>query len=395
VSAQNKTNPVLLEPASASPGRVLTYEDLWEFHKTNLEARLKSEGKALNLVNNHFSSLKRWLELASWRKLDEKPGSATLYDEVGDELNARFDECLKQFLDDLKAKPKGYQSTKDPKSHITKIQESWFLLLRSGALPEEFAQALKALIDKTDKTTHAVSREVGIADSRLRDWLSGKYRPHAKTLNQLSALEKYFKVQAGTLRSRLPTRIYGSREEIHNNTPYRIYLKEMRKKKYTLQESLTPRLKEEYDDLYRFFTDGVWVSRQNLKRGGPGWRVNPKTKKCSTARTKLKYVRDFMGFLCLSTDSPDPHLRGKGFRPDDLSLILLADVGLVYDFVEFYRGRVFNQVYNFYVKNFLDFCKQLTHPKTGYFTQHIHFSQRLPVFLKQMRDANDRKESAA
>lgn len=390
MSVQNKSNPVLPDPASASPGRRFTYEDLWPFHKTDLVARLESEGKALNLVNNHFSSMKRWLELASWLKLDGKPGSATFYNEVGDELSTRFDECLKQFLDDLKAQ--GYQSTKDPKSHLTKIQQSWFLLLRSEGLPKDFLGALNALLQRSGKTRAAVARAVEMSYHSLRAWSEGTYKPVAKRLNKIPLLESYFKVQSGTLRSRLPMLIQGSQKRLNKNTPYRFHLIEMREKKYYLPE-LTPLLQKEFDHLRRFFTDGVWVVRQNLKRGGPGWRVNQKTGECPTADIKLSYISGFMGFLCLPADSPDPHLRGKGFKPEDLSLALLADVDLVYDFIEFYKGRVVNHVYNSYTANFLAFCEQLTHPKTGYLTQYPHYSQRLPAFLEHARGAQTGKDS--
>jgi len=381
MSAQNSSNDLPAESVSLRPTRLIPYQDLWNYYQQNLESRLLAEGKALNVIANHLSSLNKWLELAPWLNHEGKIGSASMQDPVGDEFSATFDECLRDFLKALKAQ--GYKSLKDPKSHLKKLQKSWLSLLHSDGLPKDFAGALSFLMAETGKSMVSIERETGVDRRSLMGWSKNEYRPHYRSLNRVSILENYFKVQSGTLSARLPVRLCGSSASGKKNTPSRIHQSEMFDKKYKLK-SLPPRLKKEFANLYRFYTDGVWVARQGLKRGGRGWRVDPEKGTCPTAKIMLSYIRSFMGYLCLPQDSPDPHLQGKGYKLEDLSLVLLADVDLVGDFIEFYRGRVHNQVYNSFTNNFLSFCKQLINPKTGYLTQHSQFSHMLPAFSKQM-----------
>jgi hypothetical protein len=78
----------------------------------------------------------------------------------------------------------------------------------------------------------------------------------------------------------------------------------------------------------------------------------------------------------------DPCVTGKGFAQSALSLGLFANTDLIYDYIEFYKGRTHKNVYNRYVEGFLNFCKQLTHPTAGYLTQHYEFARKVSAFAR-------------
>jgi integrase len=86
-----------------------------------------------------------------------------------------------------------------------------------------------------------------------------------------------------------------------------------------------------------------------------------------------------MGFLGLPADAEDPHLRGKGLLPEDLTLALLSDSDYIYSFLQFKRERSYLKQYNTATYTFLSFCTSLLRPETGFLWQLPEFGAKLAV----------------
>jgi transcriptional regulator with XRE-family HTH domain len=391
--------------------RTLTYADLCTYHLNRTREALKEEGKTekqiQDVVNNTHTAFNKWLENATWLNRTDAPNNLRLSafpdDPIGDELSFDFNRCLKEHLDLLEEQGRKKQTIDDRKSQLKKLRKSLYSLLKEDGLPQEFSKALDTLFTAYDVRRAHVASACDISSNMLKKWHHGVYSPTVATLPHVKTLELYFGLTAGTLVSRLKLAIRGTKKVKRGLTPFRQHSIEMLKKPFCLQQ-LPAQVKPEWDGLYRLYTDGAWAAAKGYKRGGPGWKINERTGKSDTAEAKLGYVYDFFGYLHLPSEPKDPSLRdvefdsenkahqgvkgldphvtGKGFKLDSLSLVLLADVDLVYDFIQFYRGRTCGNVYNSYVKNFLAFCAQLIHPKTGYLTQTPSLTVRLPAFVK-------------
>jgi hypothetical protein len=343
---------------------------------------------------NQRSALNRWLELAPWLNLGRRaddPGRAcaSLADFVGKEFE--------RVLTELKY---ATQTVDDRQSSMRFWRERWMALLRSDGLPQEFAGAFSALVRRCG-SIRTTARDIGLSREAIRRWMAGE-TPGFDSLDKIIAFEGYAGVPSGTLLSRLPVNLHGA-SIVRKNTDYRRHVSEVSRKKYVLGK-MTLQLQREWNGLYRFYTDGLWVKRKKLKRIGRGWRVHPKTGRCKTAGIKLGFIKSFMGFLTLPAEPENPAFRdvefdpqnrehdgargfdpcvtGKGYARSALTLGLFADTDLIYDYIEFYRGRTHKNVYNYYVRGFLSFCKQLTHPTAGYLTQHYEFAPKVTAFAR-------------
>jgi hypothetical protein len=241
---------------------------------------------------NQRSALNRWLELAPWlnmgRRADD-PGraSASLADFVGDELTLDFDECLEEFERVLTELKYATQTVEDRQSSMRFWRESWMVLLRSDGLPQDFAGAFSALVRRCGSII-TIASDIGLSGNTIRMWMAGE-RPGFDSLDKITAFEGYAGAPSGTLLSRLPANLHGT-SIVRKNTDYRRHVSKVSSKKYVLGK-MTTQLQREWNGLYRFYTDGLWVNRKNLKRIGRGWRVHPKTGRCRTAELRLSYIK--------------------------------------------------------------------------------------------------------
>lgn len=357
-------------------------KDLLDFHLDNLKKRLEADNKTLQTYSNHRTAFNKWLE-----HFGHTPS-----DLVGEEFGVDFDSSLHSYLQYLKdPKPDGLgldnQTIHDRKSIIRKFRESWLELIKSDGLPETFKEALMVLMEAHEVTVQELSRACDINHQTLRNWVNTKKTPSYKAIPQVHRLEDYFQLQRAALTSRLPFVLYGMRNKpVARLTPWRMHQGLRLKTPFALKV-WPERLKEEWDRLFKFFTDSAWVAKEGMKRKS-SWRIREDDKSCPTAEVKWNMLEDFYGYLCLPEKYTGPFLEdeayepgfqeGKGYKPEQLSLAMLSDIDLVYDFIQFNRLRTYKQKYNNWTTNFLAFVVQLLRPETGFLYQSPEFSQRLP-----------------
>jgi|GEM_PF-7004892 len=404
------TNPhrsSLVRVNQRSPNNQLTYRDLIDFHIGNLREEPNRENRSSGSINNHMTAINKWLEYATWRNGQLHPqrqrAEASPGDLIGPEMDDDFRQQLLEHLSKLENDKLARATINNRKSLLSKWRASYFLLLKTADLPEGFGEALDNLLEKRGGSIGHVARSCNTSVSTLLRWRRGETRPNSASLEYVTDLEVYFGLPANTLLSKigLPAapglRPNGAEDK---STPHRRYISELRKKPYKFAaDSFNNRQKQEWQDLFRFYTNHAWVAAQGLERSRRGWRTRRNNQKNSTGEMKLRYLQNFYGYLCLphtpeSSDfrglefdpdnvehkgvrGLDPHMVGLGLDPEKLSLALFVDTNLIHSHIEFLRGRAFGHVYNTYVRGFLNFCRQLVLPAKGFLWQHTRFGAEI------------------
>jgi hypothetical protein len=353
---------------------VITYGTLIKSHLELLSNGLRVKGKTRQLVLNHRSAINRWM---SGRYSEETP--------VGKELGADFDTSLYAHLETLASEGKSRNTINARKTILRRFRETWVQLARTQmrtALPRGFSDALMFLKEKHGVTYEELARHVQVKGPRpIEVWAKGLCIPGTKSLRAVSLLERYFELPEGTLMSRLPRVVWGGAGRVkHGLTPYRRHLQKKRAEPYRLK-SLPPGLANDWHQLVRFYTDSAWARLQNKKRTSY-WRVREEDGRCPTAELMSGFISSYFGYLCLPR-AENPKEGGKGFKPDELSLALLSDSTLIYDYLEFKRERTYLKSHNSQTRVLLNFCCAILRPETGFLWQSPEFAGRLPKLIPE------------
>jgi transcriptional regulator with XRE-family HTH domain len=377
----------------------LTYRDLIDFHIGNLRQKQGGERRRIGIINNYMTAINQWLEYATWMQPQSQRAAVSPSALIGAEMGDDFRQRLIDHLVELKNDKLARSTINNRKSLLSKWRESYFLLKEVACLPEGFGAALDALLEKGGRSISQVARSCNTSVSTLLRWRRGETKPNSVSLRYVTALEGYFGLPVNTLLlkaglSAVPSSTPDSAER--RTTPHRRYVSELRNKPYKLAaEAFNDRQRQEWQDLFRFYTNHAWVAAQGLERSRRGWRTRRNDQKNSTGEMKLRFLQNFYGYLCLPSlpELPafhgvefdpengehrgvrglDPHLVGMGIDPEKLSLALFVDTNLIHGHIEFLRRRAFGHVYNTYVRGFLNFCRQLVLPAKGFLWQHARF----------------------
>jgi hypothetical protein len=365
----NDTVPALLE--SLSELKEITYGLLKKVQSTLLTEELSAKGKSLQRVENCNTALNAWMK--EFDLTDESP--------VGPEFAEGFNSHLDEHIRTLQGQGKAKQTIDDRRSFLGKYRETWVDLLqaqRIAAAAVDFAGALGAQIRACGVPVSHVAREVGVTVKAIRQWADGRCKPVKKSLPVIYRLEEFFSLPFGALAARLPRFIRGSGGRPKTGqTGYRRHLQTVNKSQYFLPE-LTPRLREEFGRLYRFHTDAAWLRVHGMKRNSK-WREREQDGKCPTADRVSTQLRGFFGYLRLPPDKDTAASGGKGYPPEELTLALLSDSDLVYDFLQFKKERTYLKQYNNETRTFLALCLATLRPETGFLWQSPELGARLPV----------------
>jgi transcriptional regulator with XRE-family HTH domain/integrase len=397
---------------------------LIDFHIGNLREELGRKNRLGGCINNHMTAINKWLEYATWKNSQlhpqEQRAEASPGDLIGAEMGDDFRQRLIEHLAELENDQLALSTINNRKSLLSKWRESYFLLKETVGLPEGFGEALDVLLEKRGMSISHVARSCNTSVSTLLRWKRGETRPNSMSLKCVAALEVYFGLPADTLLIKTGSSAApGLRPDgvECRSTPHRRYVSELRKKPYKLvADAFNDRQRQEWRDLFRFYTNHAWVAAQGLERNRRGWRTRRNDQKNSTGEMKLRYLQNFYGYLCLPyvPESPvfrgvefdpdngehngvrglDPHLVGMGFEPERLSLALFVDTNLIHSHIEFLRGRAFGHVYNTYVRGFLNFCRQLVLPTKGFLWQHARFGVEIDPRILSEIEWRERCEEA-
>lgn len=394
-------------PDTDSTGiKVLKYRDLRDFHITNYKEDLKQKGKAESAANNHETTLKKWVECATWLNDGKEDGasllSASLDDPVGVEFGVEFEARRDEHLRYMEARGFALASINSRKHILGALQRSFEKMLRAGELPDDFSESLSFLIKKHNIRQKQLAIWCGINKGTVSRWIDGSNLPSRATLKHITIIEQHFKLQPGTLVFKLPSKLRGdgTHRGESQNTPYRKHLVMISKKRYRMKhDSFTPGQQQECEDMKRFYTDAIWVAAKGLDRHPAGWRTRKNNKKNSTAEIKLRLIGNYYGFLCLPAEPSDPRFRGMEFDPEDeshigvpgldphltglgmdpktMSLALFADITLINEMINFMRRRSFGNCHNTSTREFLSLCAQLTRDEKGFLCQFPEYGHRI------------------
>lgn len=258
---------------------------------------------------------------------------------VGTELTDEFEAKLKIFVD-FEVRRKLSISTYGPR--VSQIRALKMFVDANFApevqlqnLPKTFGQRLLKLITVLGHTIKSFWRRLpeGLLQYRtLLNWCDERRLPSVKSLQLVETIESYLEVPSGTLR---PPRyhLHGCNLKVGVSDSGKKGRAALSKPYYVWTESL----KEEFQPLFKHKTVAILPEGEERDELGK-WTVS-EGGDFPTARYVKDFLRSFMGYCALPADNPDPYLRGVGIATEALSLALLADKGLVEDYIEFMRLR--------------------------------------------------------
>jgi transcriptional regulator with XRE-family HTH domain len=350
--------------------REVTYGLLKKAQGSLLTEEALSNGRSLQRVHNCNTAVNAWMR--QFRLTDESPVGA----EFGEGFNASLDEHIKG----LQSEGKSKQTIDDRRSFLGKCRETWAHLLQALCqltASGDFGQTLGDLIESSGMSISRVAREVRISATTLGEWIEGRVKPSKKSLAAVHRLEVFFRLPYSALAARLPRFLAGSWGCVRTGlTGYRKHFREVNQSRYFLRAPL-PGLQEEFDRAFSFYTDAAWLRLHRMKRNSK-WRVREHDGRCPTAERVFAQVRRFLGYLSLPPNDDRPVAGGKGYLPEELTMALLSDSDLIYDYLQFKKERTYLRQYNTDTKTYLEFCSAILRPETGFLWQSPQLGAKLP-----------------
>lgn len=367
MSAQVKS--VIHEAGPLSP---LNYRALMVIHLDRSKFNKKGGLRPKKSLENIKSTANKWMEAHG---LDPD----TL---VGEELGLNFWGGLENYLKQLSGGHSA-QYVKDVKSRLEKLRITYLALLKSDGLPKSFPDAVRTLCRMHRISVSDLDKKFGTG-KLIINLVENHILPRVKELPSIHLIEDYFDLPRNTLVSKLPLFLIGSRKKSRKTgtTVWRANMCALhgltREEKVRVRLStFNGMLKEEWDDLFRFYTNSDWLKSHNLKRNSR-WTIR-EDGYCGTAEKYKTTIGAFLGCLSLSEDHPDPRLRGCGTRKEDLSLAFFSSVEAVKTYIQLIKARTPSNVLSTTVEFLLRTCQTFLRPETGFLWQQPQYGDRLPV----------------
>ncbi len=158
------------------------------------------------------------------------------------------------------------------KSRLERFRGTYLELLRTDVLPKSFPDAVRTLCEMHRMSVSDLAEKLGLGKP-ITNLIENYILPHNKELNPIHLIEDYFELPRNTLVSRLPPFLLGFKTKSRKTgtTKWRANLSELailakKEKVQTRLSALKGMVKEEWDDLFKFYTDGDWLKEHNLKR---------------------------------------------------------------------------------------------------------------------------------
>jgi integrase/transcriptional regulator with XRE-family HTH domain len=363
--------PISIVLGAVGSSKQITYGEVFKHLEDELSARLEAEGLSQKRVGNFRTARNGWIKLLG---LTEESA-------VGTDFSTCYKESFERYATALINEGKSPYTISDRKSMMNAYREAWVSLLQSamvGVMEGDFDQALDTLIESSGIPKGVIAERAAVTETTLSSWRSGQSRPSKCSLPTVHRLEEILNLSFGVLAAKLPKVLLGDAGRIRaGTTGYRKHLGEVRRFQYILK-GFPPNLQSEWDDIFLFYTDVAWLKTHGLKRNSK-WRIREHDNCCPTADRVHYQLGEFMGYLCLPPNDDDPRRRGEGFLREELTLALLSDSDLIYNFLQFKRERTYLRRYNSSTYNFLTLCLALLRPETGFLWQSPKLGARLRV----------------
>ena len=332
---------------------------------------------------------------------------------VGTELTEEFEAKIEVYIKFHVAR-EVQKSTYDPRvSKIRKLKlfvdANFSAALRLQTLPDSFGLRLSRLIAALGCAIKSFWRTLPkglVGYKNLVNWCRERYLPSRRHLAAITTIERLLNVPAGTLR--LPKYLIGERDLKVGRSDFGNKMRAALDKPYYVS---TPSLQEEFQGWFTHKTAAILPEGEERHERGQ-W-TSSEGAGVPTARMAESFLKSFMGYCALPQDSPDPYLRGHGLQPEELTMALLADKGLVESYLTFIRLRSGLRVkpfesaarvekppayqlsadgkWEFYDKGgkynkssllALTYISSLLRPGTGYLYQHSEFAEKLGSRMK-------------
>lgn len=350
----------------------LTYRAVLVTHLDRNKLNKKGEPRPKKSLENIESTLNQWMKSYGF-----DPDCR-----VGEELGLNFKQGLEKYLENL-ASEYTAQYIKDVRSRLNMFRRTYLELLKADGLPKSLPDAVRTLCARRKMSVSDMAEKLGLGQTIIN--LVEKYiLPNIKLLPSIHLIEDYFDLPRNTLVSKLPPCLLGSRWKSRKAgaTAWRANLSELIKLSeengvQVLLPDFKWALKEEWGDLYKFYTDGEWLKAHNLKRNSR-WTVR-EDDYCGSAEMWVSTIASYLGFLRLPDNLSDPRLRGRGYREEELSLAFFSSVKDVKSYIQFLKERTPGNVLSTTVKMLLQTCNTLLLPETGFLWQQPQYGERLPV----------------
>lgn len=324
----------------------------------SLTAELSAKGMSLQGVKNQRTAVNGWL-----REFGLTEESA-----VGAEMGPQFSSQFYEHSATLEGEGKTKQTIGDRKYLLSRFREAWLELLQTTtavSLEGDFMEALNRLIAGSDLTLSEICSRAGNSITGLRYWRIGEHMPMRKNVAVIARLEEIFGLPYGALMAKLPKMLTGDTVALGTGqTGYRDHLRSAHASPYYLKQ-LPTRVQSEWGRLFKFCTDAAWVRAHGLQRG-TRWRVREHDNACPTAERAYAFLRKFFGYLCLPVNKENATSGGQGFAPESLTIALLSDNNLVYDYLQFKKKRTYLERYNSDTRYAWQFCSSLIRSEKGF-----------------------------
>lgn len=273
-------------------------------------------------------------------------------------------------------------------------------------LPFEIAlhEAFSGVDQQAKKTA---CRASGLPLATLKRWMAGA-QPNQRSAKHVPELERFLGLPRGALVDLLPVFLQlplrrkqgtGTLTGATGEVAYRVRQSVLSKEPYALK-TYSAQLREQWKLLFRFKTtkalsgrkrskSGVWTFRPaNLQPKKPGdefW-MDATRRRCLTAKASWTLVTQYLGWLTLPQATSEPEdvaaarkpatwrppvgLIGAGLDAAEVqTLAYLAESEYVEQFVTWRVARSGGSSHDG-VERFIKFVSSLTHPETGFLTQH-------------------------
>ena len=344
-------------PYAAADTHGITYDML--MHHAVAEWEAAGRG-----TKNHCSHLRRWVEDLG----------LAMQHPIGVEFDddASYRDALKRHLKRAQLK-----NDKDRRSSISSWRDAYLALRRTTQVPETlgFAECLQAARAAMGYGPAELAKEAGVSAAKIRSWESEKKHPNTRSRNDLERLENALKLPAGRLTSYTINNVhivpFPQREAtafVKNQREYRWL--------YGLQYRHWPEsARREWQELLKFYTcmilpsgifrNATWRTRNEDDCHAPSDERNRiEGKICPTAHKYAAYMTSYYGWLV-----------NVAKYSGGLSLVLLSDVKLIEDYIEWQRQR--RKAYTASTLVFLQFVSSFLRRETGFLRQYSEYGEKL------------------
>jgi hypothetical protein len=383
LSTSVQVNPSDHKPAAQSP---FTRKELVEFHLERIKVDDQGIARSQGSIRNQRSNAKNFLDFSERQIAGRNKYSG---DDAPDENDTSgisclplifgegFNKRLGDYAVNLETQQRHETTINDRISTAWALKDSYQLLIKIRTDPESFGKLLERLIENSGMSVVRVAQRSDVPRTTLRRWSRENAIPQPTSLGRIQALESVLKVPRGALSGKFPDSywiIKGTAPSFDN--AWNEHMSLVTRSVYRSRE-LTPRVKEEWDDLVISYTDPEWTKRTGLKKNSM-WRIRWNTQKCPAEIKHRGHVLGYLGFLALKTDNPDPWLRGLGINEESFTLGMMGIYQYVKAHLEFLKKRTLKNLHSRNGQAFIEFSITLLRPETGYIWQHPYFGEKLP-----------------